>query len=105
MRLQLGQPDTPIRRLWSGWWTLFKRVLTERALWLALLVGLVSLVVAYQSPRSIFVDIGGPLDAPHTTGFYEPETSKSGEANFRWTAQKASLLLQGIGKPFASFPV
>src|SRR6266568_5113586 len=105
MRLELTQPDAPVRQLWSGWWALFKRVLVERALWLSLLVGLVALALAYQIPRSLFVDIGGPFDNAHTIGFYEPEVNAPGDANFRWSAQNSELLFQGIGKPLASFPV
>src|SRR5690349_10456511 len=105
MRLELTQPDVPVRRLWSGWWVLFKHIISERALWLSLLVGFVALVLAYQSPRSILVDIGGSLDTPHTSGFYEPEQSTSGDANFRWSGQHSALLFQGIGKPFSTFPV
>src|SRR5438270_488270 len=98
MRLELEQPDAPVRRLWAGWWTLFKRILAERLLWLSLLVGLVALVLAYQSPRSIFVDIGGPLDNAHVVGFYDPETSSGGNANFRWSMHNGAMVFQGIGK-------
>jgi hypothetical protein len=105
MKLQLPQPDVPVRRLWLGWWGLFRRILAEQPLWLALLVGLVVLVLAYQSPRSIFVDIGGQFDVPHTSGFYEPEKSAGGDANFRWTTGHSTLTFQGIGRPFAAFPV
>ncbi|MEO8287277.1 MAG: hypothetical protein ABI670_12705 [Chloroflexota bacterium] len=104
MRLELTQSDAPVRRLWSAWGFLLRRVLMERALWLSLLFGLVVLVLAYQSPRSIFVDIGGPLDGPHISGFHAPENNAAGDANFRWSMGRGTLIFQGIGKPLSAFP-
>jgi hypothetical protein len=79
------------------------RFLGERSLWPALVVGLLALTLAYQSPRSLFVDIGGPFDAPHTPDFHAPE--QSGQATFRWSAAHSTLLFQGVGKPSSPFTV
>lgn len=87
------------------WLRLTLRALGERALWLVLLVGFVSLALAYQSPRAIFVDVGGPLDGPHTVGFNEPEKNPTGDANFRWSTSSSSLVFPGVGKPLTAFPV
>src|SRR5262249_38960930 len=77
--------------------------LRKSFLWLALGVGLLALVLAYQSPRALFVDIGGPFDTPHTPGFHAPE--QSGQANFRWSAANSSLYFRGIGRPSGPFIV
>ena len=103
MKLGLPQPNTAAWRIWPAWLRLLVRILSERALGLSLLAGLVLLVLAYQSPRPILVDIGGPLDNLHTVGFHEPE--KSGDANFRWSAANSAIVFQGIGKPLSAFPV
>ncbi|MFL5734837.1 MAG: hypothetical protein ACJ78Q_16900 [Chloroflexia bacterium] len=80
--------------VWPG---VVVRALRERALWVALGFGLVALVLGYQSPRSLYVDIGGQFDGPHTPGFYAPE--QSGQASFRWASSGTSLLFQGLGRP------
>jgi hypothetical protein len=68
-----------------------------------LVAGMFALVVAYQSPRALFVDIGGPFDGPHTPGFHEPE--QSGQASFRWSAGISSLYFPGVGRPSAPMVV
>ena len=103
MRLGLPQANTAAWRIWPAWLRLLVRILSERALGLSLLAGLLMLVIAYQSPRPILVDIGGPLDNLHTVGFHASE--KSGEANFRWSTGSGAFVLQGIGKPLSAFPV
>lgn len=79
------------------------RALAERTLWVALGVGLAALALAYQSPRSLFVDIGGPFDEAITPGFYAPE--QSGQATYRWSAAKSALLFRGVGRPSAPIAV
>jgi hypothetical protein len=103
MRLSLPPGDGSTLRLIRRWLALAGRVLSERALWLALVGGLVLVALAYQSPRSVLVDIGGNLDNLHTVGFHAPETS--GEANFRWSTGQSELVFQGIGKPLAPLHV
>jgi hypothetical protein len=103
LKLGLPQPNTAAWRIWPEWLRLLVRILSERALGLSLLAGLLMLVVAYQSPRPISVDIGGPLDNLHAVGFHEPE--RSGDANFRWSTANSSIVFQGIGKPLSAFPV
>lgn len=105
MKLGLAQPNSPSWRIWRGWLGLAGRILGERALGLALLGGLLLLLIAYQSPRPIFVDIGGPIDNLHAVGFHDPEKSATGDANFRWSTAKGAFVFQGIGKPLSSFPV
>src|SRR5438132_6633483 len=73
------------------------------ALWVALAIGLIALVIGYQSSRPIYLDIGGQFDGPHTPGFYAPE--ESGQASFRWAGSSSSLLFQGIGKPLSPVAV
>ena len=51
----------------------------------------------HAGPRSLFVDVGGSFDGPHTPGFYEPE--QSGSASFRWSAGSSALLFPGVGRP------
>jgi hypothetical protein len=103
MQLSLPPGEGSTLRLWGRWAALAAKALRERTLWLALLGGLVLLVLAYQSPRSVLVDIGGKLDNLHTVGFHAPE--QSGDANFRWSTGKSAVVFQGTGKPLASFPV
>lgn len=102
-RLELESPSAPAWRLWAGWLRLCRRALGERALWASLGLGLVALVLGYQSTRALYLDIGGQFDTPHTPGFYAPETS--GLANFRWAGASSSLLFQGIGRPMAPMTV
>src|SRR5688572_5564564 len=97
MRLQLHNPDAPVGQLWLGWLRLVARVVRERALWIALLVGAAAIMVAYQRP--VTIDVGSTADDFFTTGFHEPE--KSGQASFRWSAAESALRLRGIGKPLA----
>ena len=103
MRLSLPPGEGSTLRLIARWFALAVRALRERAFWLALIGGLVFLVLAYQSPRSVLADIGGPLDNLHTVGFHAPE--QSGGANFRWSTGQSTIVMQGIGKPLAPFPV
>ncbi|MBF6612685.1 MAG: hypothetical protein IVW55_06100 [Chloroflexi bacterium] len=103
MRLELTNLDAAAWGLVPRWGALAVRILRERALWLVLIPGLVALSLAYQSPRSLFVDIGGTFDNPHTPGFYAPE--KSGDATFRWSAANSSFVFKGIGKPLSPFTV
>ncbi len=88
-------------RLLPAWWRLALHTVRERALWTALGLGLLALLLAYQSPRPLLVDIGGNLDGPHTVGFHEPESVSGGTANYRWSASHSALIFQGIGKPLA----
>ena len=103
MRLSLPPGEGSTLRLLGRWAALGVTALRERGLWLALLGGLALLVLAYQSPRTVLVDIGGKLDNLHTVGFHAPE--QSGEANFRWSTARSAVVFQGIGKPLAPFPV
>ncbi|MEO5954026.1 MAG: hypothetical protein ABIQ44_16315, partial [Chloroflexia bacterium] len=103
MKFGLAQPNTPAWRIWPAWLRLLVRVIGERSLGLGLIAGVLLLLIAYQSPRAILVDIGGPLDNLHAVGFHDSETS--GDANFRWSTAKGSLVFQGIGKPLSAFPV
>lgn len=103
MKFGLAEPNIPAWRIWPAWLKLLVRVLGEKSLGIALIAGLLLVLVAYQSPRAILVDIGGPVDNLHAVGFHQPETS--GDANFRWSMGKSALVFQGIGKPISSFPV
>lgn len=103
MKLGLPQPNTPAWRILPAWLRLLARILGERALGLSLLAGLLLLIVAYQSPRSILVDIGGPFDDLHAVGFHESE--QNGNANFRWSTSRGSFVFQGLGRPLSPFPV
>ncbi len=79
---------------------------SRSAIWagtVAILLGLLAVVAAYQSRRPLFVDIGGAFDSPHTPGFYAPE--QSGQATFRWSAANSTLLFPGIGKALSTFDV
>src|SRR5690349_1346944 len=103
MRLQLRDERSQLPALWAGWGRLLLRMVRERSLWFALTVGLVLMLAAWQSPRALFVDIGGPYDTPHTPGFHQPE--QSGQATFRWSSGTSSLLFQGLGRPSRPFNV
>ncbi len=70
---------------------------TKFPLWLVLVVGLLTIGVAYQRPVSL--DVGGNFDVSHLIGFYERE--ESGQANFRWTTAHSSIRFRGAGKPLA----
>ncbi len=91
MRVELRAPVPP--------GALGRRAARERPLGIALLVGLLALVLAYQSPRPLRVDIGGPYDVPHVLGFYAPEPGAG--ANLRWSGAQSALLLRGLGQPTA----
>lgn len=103
MRLQLDGADEQPSRLWIAWAALAMRAWRERPLWLALVVGLVAIAAAYQTPRPLLLDIGGSLDAPNVIGFYLPE--QNADANYRWSTANSSLNFQGIGKPFSPLTV
>ncbi len=77
------------------------RTLRERALWLAVILGIISIVIAYQRP--IFLDIGSGTDTLYTSGFHDPE--ESGQATFRWTTASSTLIIPGAGKSLDSMPV
>lgn len=101
MRLQLN--DAQERPLRAGWTRLAARVVRERPLWLALLIGALAISLAYQSPRPLFVDIGSSLDAPYMVGFHEPE--QNSEANYRWSTGNSAIVFPGVGKPLSPFAV
>ncbi|HYP41745.1 MAG TPA: hypothetical protein VEX13_15415 [Chloroflexia bacterium] len=101
MRLELRERDAPVQHLWSGWLALVSRVGRERALWLALGLGVLALLAGYQ--RSLFVDIGKDTDTLYASGFHEPE--ESGGAGFRWSMANSSIVLPGVGKPLSPFAV
>ncbi len=79
------------------------RFTPEPALWLTILAGLLALTLAYQSQRPLFVDIGGPIDAPHVSGFLAPE--HNAQATFRWSTAQSELYFRGVGKPLSPFVV
>ncbi|HUP27026.1 MAG TPA: hypothetical protein VM409_01220 [Chloroflexia bacterium] len=101
MPLKLRGRDQPTGQLWSGVASTAAHSLRERALWIALLAGLLAITLAYQ--RSVFADVGGGVDGLFTSGFHDPE--QSGQANFRWSTTHSALHFPGIGKPLAAFPV
>ncbi|MGI8588808.1 MAG: hypothetical protein ACR2M0_14140 [Chloroflexia bacterium] len=103
MRLELDQPDAPPTRFAAAWLMVGLRALRERTLWAALAAGLLALALAYQSPRSLTVDIGGEYDAGIVRGFNAAETHAG--ANFRWATGAGSLLFRGIGTPSAPLTV
>lgn len=103
MRLALGGADERPRRLWAKWAGLSLRVLQERPLWLALGLGLLMIVLAYQSPRSLLVDAGSQFDTQQMVGFHEPERNE--QANYRWSRAESSIVFQGIGKPLSTLAV
>jgi hypothetical protein len=100
-RLQLAEPDAPVSSLWRVWVQLLLRALRERTLWLALVAGLAAVTFAYQSPRSLYADMGGRVEAAQHTGFYQPEGGGDAGANFRWSSANSSLIFYGTGKPLA----
>lgn len=89
--------------LWPGWARLAVRVVRERSMWLALLLGALAVSLAYQSPRPLVVDIGSSLDEPYMTGFHEPEQNAA--ANYRWSTANGAIVFPGIGKPLSPFVV
>jgi hypothetical protein len=99
MRLLLTAPDTPAWKVVPAWGALGRHALAERPLWAAIVVGLLALIVAYQSPRSLLVDIGGALESVHLEGFYDRESSA--DATFRWSGGRSAMQFAGLGKPFA----
>jgi hypothetical protein len=101
MRLQMHNPDAPLSHLWGRWLGLVAGALRERALGLALLLGLLALALAYQRP--VTVDIGSTADDVFTSGLHE--TEESGGARFRWSTGASSLRLRGVGKPLTPFDV
>jgi hypothetical protein len=96
-RLRLRDGDAPLWGLVAGFARLAVQSLRERALWLSLVVGLLLVALAYQSPRSLFVDIGGALEGVHTPGFYAPE--KAGNATYRWSSGQSAIVFRGLGMP------
>jgi hypothetical protein len=58
---------------------------------------LVALALAYQSPRSLFVDVGGALEGVHLQGFYEREQTEA--ATYRWSEGQSAMQFAGLGKP------
>ncbi|HEY0070392.1 MAG TPA: hypothetical protein VGE04_10530 [Chloroflexia bacterium] len=103
MRLALGKADERPRNLWMKWGSFTLNVIRERALWLALVAGLVMIVLAYQSPRPLLVDIGSQFDTQHMVGFHEPERNE--QATYRWSRADSSIVFQGAGKPLSPLSV
>lgn len=99
----MSDERSPLLALWAEWGRLLLKIVRERSLWILLGVGLVLLLGAWQSPRALFVDIGGPYDTPHTPGFHQPE--QSGQATFRWAGANSSLYFPGLGRPSKPFEV
>jgi hypothetical protein len=75
--------------------------LRERTLWVALVAGLAAVTFAYQSPRSLYADMGGRAEGAQHKGFYQPEGGGDAGANFRWASANSSLIFYGTGKPLA----
>jgi hypothetical protein len=75
----------------------FKNQNSKFPLWLALLIGLLAIVVAYQRPAQ--VEIGGDFDAPHLRGFHDRE--ETGQTTFRWSTGHSTIRFRGVGKPLA----
>src|SRR5262245_60371096 len=71
--------------------------------WLATLIGLLALTLAYQSQRPLLVDIGGSFDTPNVIGFFAPEHND--QATYRWSAAHSALYFRGVGKPLSPFVV
>src|SRR5215210_1256534 len=99
--LQLAEADAPVSDLWRAFVRLLTQALRERTLWLALIVGLVAVTLAYQSPRNLYADMGGRAEGAQHTGFYQPEGGGDAGANFRWSSANSSLIFYGTGKPLA----
>ncbi|HKP51252.1 MAG TPA: hypothetical protein VJ183_01225 [Chloroflexia bacterium] len=66
-------------------------------LWLALLIGLMAITVAYQRPAQL--DIGGDFDAPHLRRFHDRE--ETGQTTFRWSTDYSTIRFRGVGMPIA----
>ncbi len=98
MRVELQEPDAPVWKLWTAWAAFAWRTLQERALWWALAAGLVVLALAYQSPRTLFVNIGGGYDNGIVEGFNAAEAGTG--ADLRWSTPDSALRFPGLGKPF-----
>lgn len=101
--MALGIADERPRSLWTRWGGFILKVVRERALWLALLAGLVMVVLAYQGPRPLLVDIGSQFDTQHMVGFHEPERNE--QATYRWSRADSSIVFQGAGKPLSPLSV
>ncbi len=101
--MALGIAEERPRSLWSRWGGFVLRVVRERALWAALAVGLAMIVLAYQSPRALLVDIGSQFDTQHMVGFHDPERNQ--EANYRWSRANSAIVFQGMGKPLSPMAV
>jgi hypothetical protein len=103
MRLELREPDAPVWKLGPVWAAFAWRTIQERALWWALAAGLVVLALAYQSPRTLFVNIGGGYDNGIVEGFNAAEEGTG--ADLRWSTPDSALRLPGLGKPFGPVTV
>ncbi|MEO6458196.1 MAG: hypothetical protein ABIO92_07970, partial [Chloroflexia bacterium] len=67
------------------------RTLRERPFWLAIILGIISIVANYQRP--VFLDVGSRTDTLYVSGFHDAE--ESGQATFRWTTASSTLLIPG----------
>ncbi|HUS16468.1 MAG TPA: hypothetical protein VM536_15835 [Chloroflexia bacterium] len=103
MRLALDHADASAWQLPRRWLALGARVLRERPLWLAVAIGLLALALAYQSPRPLLVDMGGPYDNAVAAGFYAPEQQAG--ATFRWSGAQSTVRLRGLGRPLGAAAV
>lgn len=75
--------------------------LRERQLWLALALFAALLLVAQQAPLDYRVDVGleegYASDLPMLTGFFPFELANNETLNLRWTSEKSTISLPGLG--------
>lgn len=63
-----------------------------------LLAGLLAWTIAYQISRPLYIDIGGPYDAPYLVNYLDREGGgDSGQANYRWADGYSAIHFPGMG--------
>jgi len=69
---------------------------------LLLLITALALTFAWQVRAPLAIAIGGPDDAPYLTGFNDGETVQGAAQRFRWTQERATIVLPGYGATAAT---
>src|SRR5690242_5155164 len=63
-----------------------------------LIAGLLAWTLAYQFSRPLYIDIGGPYDAPYLVNYLDREGGgDSGQASYRWADGYSAIHFPGIG--------